>query len=423
MRTPALRWVPLLLLVACHGKSRAPAPVTPQPNPDPVELGDPLPDLTADELAAFERGRALFTKRFKPSEGLGPVYNATSCASCHSTPVIGGGAQLYRNFYVAVVDPGFGPSFQSPLPGLPSLVIPAFGTPGSEHKLDAARVSMWNPSTNPPLVVAQRNSIPVFGTGLFEFVSNTTILANADPEDADNDGISGRYNADGAGIGRFGLKAQSNNVEFFTRAPLMNQMGITSDPFRGTAGTVSLAPGLAPQGTGTPNAPTRDTDPVQDPEISPADLGDLIAFTRFLAPPAPTPFDDAASRGEVEFEALGCAKCHIPELPSSRGPVRAYTDLLLHDMGPALADHINFAMPQLPQGGPTPQSPIDNGSEWRTQPLWGVSKFAPYLHDGRAETLDDAIRIHGGEGQAARDAYVALPADRREDVLAFLRHL
>ena len=228
---------------------------------------------------------------------------------------------------------------------------------------------------------------------------------------------------DGDRIGRFGLKAQAATLESITRGMLVNQMGITSDPFRGTAGTVSLAPGLAPQGTGTPNAPTRDTDPVQDPEISPADLGDLIAFTRFLAPPAPTPFDDAASRGEVEFEALGCAKCHIPELPSSRGPVRAYTDLLLHDMGPALADHINFAMPQLPQGGPTPQSPIDNGSEWRTQPLWGVSKFAPYLHDGRAETLDDAIRIHGGEGQAARDAYVALPADRREDVLAFLRHL
>ncbi len=414
IRTVAALTAISLAAVGCHdGAADATGPVAPQPTP--TALGDPLPGLTSAELAAFERGRALFTKRFAPSEGLGPLYNATSCASCHSTPAIGGSAGLYRNFYVAVYDLGFG--FQSNLAGLPSPVVPAFGAPGTAHRLDAPRVSMG--STTFAVVAGQRNSVPIFGTGLFEFVGNDTILANADPEDLDGDGISGRTNGDGVGLGRFGRKAQSNNVEFFTRAPLMNQMGITSDPFRGAAGTVALAPGTAvSQGTGTPNARTTDADPVPDPEIAPSDLGDLIAFTRFLAPPAPLPFNAAATRGEVTFRAIGCARCHVPMLPSSRGPVRAYTDLLIHDMGAELAEGIDFGTPQS-----SPSSPAGNGSEWRTQPLWGVSRFPPYLHDGRAATLDEAIRMHGGEAVTIRNAYVVMPAGQREDLLEFLRHL
>ncbi|MCA8976579.1 MAG: hypothetical protein KDC98_17795 [Planctomycetes bacterium] len=415
---PLITLSTLVLLVACHNKSTTP-PVVPTPDPEPqgVQLGDPLPDLTDAELAAFERGKVLFSKRFKPSEGLGPLYNATSCASCHSTPVVGGGSDLYRNFYVAVME--VNPTFQFNLPGLPSPVIPAYGTPNSPvFTLTGERRSLPDTFGGLQVVKAQRNSIPIFGTGLFEFISNTTILANADPEDADRDGISGRANNDGAGMGRFGQKAQSNSIEFFTRAPLMNQMGITSNPFRGAAGTISLAPGMAPQGTGTPNLPTTDQDGVPDPEISHDELGDLIAFSRFLAPPEPMPFDDAARRGENTFRDIGCAKCHIPELASSRGPVRAYTDLLIHDMGPDLADGISFG-----NATPSQSSPAHNGFEFRTQPLWGVSHFAPYLHDGRAATLDEAIRMHAGEALAIQNAYVALPDRQREDLLSFLRHL
>ncbi len=412
-----------LALTACRHTSSGGSepPINPGPDPEPTPtrtaLGDPLPGLTPTELAAFERGRVLFSKRFTPSEGVGPLYNATSCASCHSTPEPGGGAGLYRNFYVAQVDPGLGPAFQFNLSGLPSVVVPAFGRVFSTaHELDAPRTPMSHPFY--PVVSAQRNSIPIFGTGLFEFVSNTTILGNADPDDADNDGISGRYNTDPSGIGRFGTKAQSNNVEIFTRAPLFNQMGITTNPFLGSAGTVSLAPGMAPQASGNPNDPTTDNDGVPDPELAHNDLGDLIAFTRFLAPPEPLPFDEAALRGEALFDQIGCAKCHIPELPSSRGPVRAYTDLLIHDMGPALADGINFGSPQA-----SPSSPLANGQEWRTQPLWGVSLFPPYLHDGRAATIDDAIRMHGGEASASTEDYLGLTQAERDDVLTFLKHL
>jgi CxxC motif-containing protein (DUF1111 family) len=415
MRTQTLFGLALLALSACHGKSNTPA-VEPAPAPKPLQLGDPLPDLTPEELAAFERGKKIFAKRFTPSEGLGPLYNATSCESCHSKPVMGGAADLYRNFYVAQVGT---PPFQTNLPGLPSQVIPAFGTGSSPtFTLEGRRVDLPTEFEGNPVTSAQRNSIPLFGVGLFEFVSNATILSHADPEDLDGDGISGRASGDAAGLGRFGTKCQSNNIEFFTRAPLKNQMGITSNPFRGIAATVSLEPGMAPQGSATPNAPTHDDDGVPDPEISEQDLGDLIAFTRFLAPPQPEPFDESATRGRATFEQIGCAKCHIPELPSSRGPVRAFTDLLIHDMGDDLADNINFGIPMA-----SPSSPATSGREFRTQPLWGVTKFGPHLHDGRAATVDEAIRLHGGEAAHIRDDYVGLSTSEREDVLSFLGHL
>lgn len=405
----------VLGVASCHDSdSSSPPPVAPGPA---LELGDPLPGLTPDELAAFERGKVLFEKRFKPSEGLGPFYNATSCASCHSVPVMGGAADLYRNFFVATY--GITPASPANLPGLPSPVVPAFGDASQfTFSLEGERRAIPTEVSGLPVRVAHRNSIPVFGVGLFEFISNDTILANSDPTDADSDGISGRANNDGAGMGRFGLKSQSNNIEFFTRAPLMNQLGITSDPFLGSAGTISLAHGMAPQASSTPNAPTRDNDGIPDPEISRADLGDLIAFSRFLAPPQPKPFDAAARRGEQRFAQIGCVRCHIPELPSSRGPVRAFTDLLIHDLGPELADNVSFGTPQA-----SPVDPNHTGNEFRTQPLWGVSHFAPYMHDGRAETLDEAIRLHGGEAAAIRAAYENLPPDAREDILSFLRHL
>ena len=378
-------------------------------------LGDPIPGLTQAELDAFERGRAVFEKRFTPEEGLGPLYNATSCASCHSTPVPGGSAQLYRNFYIAMF--GVAPN-QLAFFELPSPVVPAFGPHGiggaSAFDLEAGRFVIPNDYFGNPVVVAQRNAIPIFGTGLFEFVSNATILANADPFDADGDGISGRPNYDFGDLGRFGVKAQSNNVERFTRPPLNNQMGITSDPFLGSGGTISLSSSAA-QGTADPDLPFTDNDPVPDPELSSADLGDLIAFARFLAPPAKLPFDPSATAGEALFAQVGCTDCHVPSLPSSRGPVEAYTDLLLHDMGPALADGLQF-------GAPSPGS-ASSADEFRTQPLWGVSLHAPFLHDGRAETLDEAVTLHGGEAQASRDAYLALSPTAQQNLIRFLEHL
>jgi CxxC motif-containing protein (DUF1111 family) len=133
---------------------------------------------------------------------------------------------------------------------------------------------------------------------------------------------------------------------------------------------------------------------------------DLVIFLRELAAPAPLPMDETARRGEGLFFATGCAKCHIPNLRQAGEPALAYTDLLIHDMGPQLADQVT----QL----------LATGSEFRTQPLWGVRHHAPFLHDGRAATIDEAIRLHGGEAQGVRDAYVALPQADKDAILGFL---
>lgn len=407
------------LAAACGGSGGGDGGVLPGAGSAPLRplaaetLGGPIPGLTPPQLEAFRRGKEIFVKRFRPSEGLGPLYNATACASCHSTPEVGGSGRLYRNFYLAMIGT---PPFQVPLPGLPSAVVPAYGGSnlGGTFSLENGRFVIPDKVDIFDVTLAQRNAIPVFGTGLFEFVGDATILANADPDDLDGDGISGRVNIDHGDIGRFGVKAQSNNVERFTRPPLFNQMGVTSDPFDGSAGTVSLS-SAAVQATVDPDLPLIDFDGVPDPEMSRDDLGDLIAFSRFLAPPDRLPFGPLEEAGEAQFLSIGCAACHVPSLESSLGPVEAYSDLLLHDMGAGLADGLHFGA--IGPGG------IDSRSEFRTQPLWGVRLHGPFLHDGRAETLEEAVLFHGGEAQASRDDFAALSAHDRRAVLSFLEHL
>jgi len=393
----------LAFLSGCYGSNTE--------SSDREPLGGPVSGLTAAERAAFERGKLVFQRRFAPEDGLGPRYNATSCESCHSVPTTGGSAQLYRNFFLGMTG---APGHQTPLPGLASAVVPAFGA-GSEFSTQRGRTSLA-PLAGTIYTLAQRNSLPLFGVGLFEFVSDATILARADPNDEDGDGISGRFNTDNGSVGRFGVKAQSNNVELFTRAPLMNQLGITSDPFLGSGGVVSLGP---PQVSSSPDTPTSDTDPHADPELRARDLGDLIAFTRFLAPPQALALDTQARRGRTLFGELGCAKCHVPELPTSRfGTIRPYTDLLLHDLGAELADGLAFGVPQA-----AALAPPTAAGEFRTQPLWGVSLSGPFLHDGRAETLRDAILLHGGEAQAGTKRFLARTSDEQADLIVFLEHL
>jgi len=412
-------------LIASDGTAEPNGPADPaDPAKRPRILGGPIDGLSASQLAAFERGKEVFERRFLGSEGLGPLYNAQACVSCHSQPVTGGSSRVYRNFYIAAIDFG-GP--QSPVFGLPSVVIPSFGGPPhitAQFSLEEGRQVIPATQAGFPVVVAQRNAIPIFGTGLFSFIHDSTILANADPNDTITpDGISGRANVDTSAsptaIGRFGVKSQSNAIEFFTRGPLQNQMGITTNPFLGSGAIVSLcSPAAAYQAGSGADVPTSDGDAVPDPELLTPDLADLIAFSMFLAPPEPLPFDAAATAGQARFDQIGCTKCHLPTLASDLGPVQAYTDLLLHEMGPGLADGINFGLPQ-PSSISLPISAL----EFRTQPLWGVSLHAPFLHDGRAETLEEAILEHGGEAQAIRDAFAALPQNEKDEILAFLEHL
>jgi len=379
-----------------------------------AELGAPLPTATAEERAAFERGLAVAMRRFTPEDGLGPESNLTFCGGCHEKPVFGGTASHYRDFLLV------GDELDT------DVVVPR-GKNGVQRQfsLDSVRAPS-DPLTN---LSATRNPIPFFGAGLLAEIPDAEILSREDPQDDDANGISGRANVDADGVGRFGRKAQTARLELFLRGPLFNHMGITSDPLSAELrarlpirdGSSAPVGGITDlfrgDGVGAVVAaqaviadePTIDLDDVADPELSESDLYDLMSFVLLLAAPEPDPPTEQTRRGRDAFARLGCDGCHVPSLDGPRGSIPAYSDLLLHDMGDALSDGF-------PMG-------LATGREFRTQPLWGVVAASPYLHDGRASTLDDAIRWHGGEAAASRNAYVALPATDREDLIAFLESL
>jgi CxxC motif-containing protein (DUF1111 family) len=396
--------------------SGCPTPTPPLPDVEAVgvtaPLGEILPVATDTQRATFIRGREVALRRFDRADGLGPAFNVTFCSACHERPTVGGGAGLYRNFQIGAVRERDGSYAPTQSAGNPSgvLRIYAYG--------DAfpARPTV-PPQTN---VAAQRNPIPFFGVALLAEIPAEEILAHADPDDLDEDGISGRPNYEMGFVGRFGVKAQAAAIEGFIRGPLFNHAGITTEPLTELQRSMlpvdsSQSSGrrreglvIAPQAS-APGSPTTDDDGVPDPELSPDDLFDLVSFAMLLAAPEPEPPTAVTMAGRARFEEVGCADCHLPTLRGPRGRIHPYTDLLLHDMGPELADGLEFG--------------IATGSEFRTQPLWGVAATGPYLHDGRASTLDEAIRFHGGEAAAARDRYVALTDAERASIVEFLLSL
>ncbi len=374
-------------------------------------LGEARPNATAEELAAFERGRQVGITRFSPEQGLGPDFNSSFCLTCHEKPAVGGGAGRYRNFLL--VGEGLSDGSFTPL-----------GKSGVQlhYSLDGIYV----PTDDEANVLAQRNPTPFFGVGLLAELSESVILANADPDDVDGDGISGRANLDRGFVGRFGRKAQTVSIEGFIRGPLFNHLGITSDPLSNerkadlpvpsalsmhNGGTIADQIGQVEQAqAAAPDEPTTDDDDVTDPELSEEQLFDLVSFTMLLAAPrADEQMSEEAQQGQSLFEQVRCSACHVPTLLGPRGLLPLYSDLLIHDMGSGLADGVSMG--------------LASGREFRTQPLWGVAASAPYLHDGRADTLDEAIRLHGGEAEASRDAYLALGASDQDAILAFLGSL
>jgi len=381
-------------------------------------MGEIIPAATDEERATFERGREVALRRFADEDGLGPHFNLTFCGGCHEKPVFGGSAGRYRNFFL---------TFEQQSNGV---IVPA-GVEGiqPQYTLDPATRFPTDENGN---IVAVRNPIPFFGTGLIAELPEEVILANQDPEDADGDGISGRANFDRGFAGRFGRKAQTVSIEGFIRGPLFNHLGITTDPLTPEQQAALPVPSMAPDEldartdrlevdedadlgrrtesqAAAPAEPIVDDDGIPDPELPPQDLFDIVAWSMLLAPPPPDPPTPETEAGRTLFEQAGCDGCHVPALEGPRGLVPLYSDLLLHDMGEDLADGIFM-------GNAT-------GSEFRTQPLWGIVAVGPYLHDGRADTLDEAIRFHGGEAEGARDAYAAMSTDDQRLLVGFLESL
>ena len=372
-------------LVACQA---------PTPAGDP---GDPLPGLTADEAERFVAGRALFDRVFTAAEGLGPLFNENQCSACHTSPASGGtGEQLVLK----------ATRFEPPLTC--DLMVEEGGENLRRRVTPALAAHGFGAEPAPPGATERgRFTTPfLFGAGLVEAIPDAAILRNADPDDADGDGISGRpgRTVDGR-LGRFSRKAEVATLLDFTDSALRFEMGLST--------AVTPEEPVPPQ-----LARLADIDPTPEPEVGREEMQRITDFVRFLAPlrrrvPGDPAARATARRGEQLFHQLGCDRCHTPSFRTGRSDVEAldrkrvalYSDLLLHDMGAGLANVCGLAA--------TP-------TELRTQPLTGIRHRRIYLHDGRALDPRDAILAHGGEARGVRDAFAALPRTTQEDLLRFL---
>lgn len=364
-----------------------------------LKIGDPLAGLTQAQLARFETGRVAFTRVFSPAEGLGPLLNTNgnSCAECHEDPVTGGSGDENEIHATRFTAPdGCDLLFHEGGPVIQQATTPLLKAKGVEKE------------AIPPSATSQavRSSPPLFGFGLIDAIPDKTILALADPDDADKDGISGRVNRgiDGR-VGKFGRKAAVATVFDFSAGAYPFEMGVTT-PLTPVEETLN----------GKPVPP--DTDPAPEPEIPLADIQQASDFIRLLAAPArhlPESKDDKlkVERGKQLFDDVKCVRCHVPELqtgPSDiaaldRKTVALYSDLLLHDMGPGLAD--------ICLGLATP-------SEFRTEMLMGLRFRERFLHDGSATTVQQAIERHDAEARKSRDAFNALNEYDKAALLLFL---
>ncbi|WP_434383317.1 di-heme oxidoredictase family protein [Melittangium boletus] len=413
----------------------------------------PAPNLPTARLSAFGSGEALFEADWFAApharadrDGLGPVFNAVSCEACHfqngrGTPPTSEEqptVSLLLRLSVPGTDahggprpePTYGDQLQTravsgvPAEGRATLVWTersgafADGEPWT-LRAPAYRVTqLAHGPLAPDVRVSPRVAPPLVGSGLLEAIPESELLAWADPDDTDGDGISGRPNRVWSArrgrveLGRFGWKANQPDLEQQNAGALRGDLGITTALFPTESCT-------APQ-TACRDAPSGGT-----PELDEAKLDALTAYTRGLAVPARRGHDTpGVLRGKDVFHRVGCARCHRPSLDTGAAPEHPelahqrlwpYTDLLLHDLGEDLADGY--------------EDYLATGREWRTPPLWGlgltrvVSGHTRLLHDGRARSPLEAILWHGGEAQASRDAVLQLPRAERDALLAFLDSL
>ncbi|MEL6816675.1 MAG: di-heme oxidoredictase family protein, partial [Cyanobacteria bacterium J06598_3] len=411
------------------------------------------PNLTAQGIIDHDLGDEAFEEAFVPAApavgvghakaGLGPLFNNASCESCHIRN--GRGMPEVGQLLLRVSDPTATVAIQTkveqndepeitaalmsnapPVDGLGNQIqdFSIFGeTPeatvdilwqesagsygdGTPYRLRSPQFNITLASGKPlPETVQVSPRVPphVYGLGLLEAIREADILALADPSDADGDGISGRPNqvwnvqTQAPSLGRFGWKANSPNLLQQSADAYLNDMGLHNPLFPAEDGSS---------------------------EIEEATLVAAAAYAQTLAVPARTLVNDPqVQRGEKLFNDANCQTCHVSNFTTGNHKypalenqaIHPYTDLLLHDMGPALADN-------------RPDFAAD-GQEWRTASLWGVGlaqtvlPYSGYLHDGRARTFAEAILWHGGEAEGAKVAFEQMPAGDRNALVSFLQSL
>ena len=404
------------------------------------------PNLTEAEDDKHTIGDRAFETTFVTNPapiygGLGPIFNSNSCISCH--PGDGRAAfptdlERSRGFFMRVSLPSTD-AHGGPLP------VPGFGTQVQNRSLtgfqpegkyavsftdsivtfrDGSKVTLKVPhytlngvnATVPPnILISPRTSMPIYGLGLLENIPEADLKALEDVNDANNDGISGKINYVWDGVhkkrmvGRFGWKANTATLLDEAAGSFSGDLGVTNPYY-----PVEIGKGQAHSDDGKND----------DPEMSKEMVDATEFYLQTLAVPAMRNAHKKSVRyGAYIFEGIGCAKCHTVKQRTLNAPTPAlanqtfypYTDMLLHDMGPALADN----RPDF----------LANGREWRTRPLWGIglqeiaSGHTNFLHDGRAKNITEAILWHGGESEKSKKIFLKLTKKEREDLLEFLNSI
>jgi len=376
--------------------------LTMPPAPDENSLLDgPMEGLTSAQQDQFLKGDVAFAEVFTVSRGLGPIFVANQCSSCH--PGDGKGSPFVQFTRFGQPDT------------LGNLFL-ALGGPQLQHKA----IPGYTPEELPAGATSTDLIAPaVTGLGFLDAVSDADLIALADPNDADGDGISGRphwnnvpdyvtmrpntVSQNGKFITRFGKKGGAYDLLHQTSGAYNQDMGITSifepkDPYTGLD---------------------------EDPEVSTQTVNDVVAYLKTLKAPLRRNENNAdVMAGKIIFSQVECDRCHTPKMTTGESPIEAlsnkefypYTDLLLHDMGAGLDDGYT-------EGFATT-------AEWKTPALWGLglsqdAQGGSYflLHDGRARSIEQAIEMHGGEADNSRNLYTQLAEIERSQLIKFLESL
>ncbi len=426
-------------------------------------------NLSFEDQERFALGNGFFRKVWvaapsstQSSDGLGPLFNARGCQNCHlkdgrGHPPMGAGDDGVSMFLRLSVPPRTDEERALLASGAVNVIgEPTYGTQlqnfavnglraegqmaiaytdlemtlgdGTVVTLRAPEYSVANPAfgpVDPQVMLSPRVAPQMIGLGLIEQIPAADILANADPDDLDGDGISGRPNwvraleTGDLMLGRFGWKAGAATIRTQSAEAFAGDLGLSTPLVNTPYGDCT------PAQTDCLAFPTGEQERFGVSEV-PDPILDLVThYSQNLAVPQRRDVGSpAVLRGKQAFYEAGCVACHTPKYVTSRDApnpahkfqlIWPYSDFLLHDMGEGLADH-------------RPEAQAD-GFEWRTAPLWGigltemVSGHTLFLHDGRARTLTEAILWHGGEAQGARDAFANLPKSARDDLIAFLESL
>jgi CxxC motif-containing protein (DUF1111 family) len=364
-------------------------------------------------LAGTSAGQELFSRTWLPwdsrvtqgGDGLGPMYNASSCGACHNQGGVGGAGPREHNVRLTRLSEGEG------------FVV--------EHRLSTLSSRELSASSTR----IERNTPALFGAGLIDAIPVSALFAL---ESVQEDGgvVSGRVPMASDGkAGRFGWKGHTSSLEDFVATACANELGLSVERHSQASpppGDLSERLALMQQAVSARGS-EQDLQSGPGLDMTPKEVVALTAFVRSLPRPVELESQPRRDAGLALLKSTGCESCHVQNV----GPVEGiYSDLLLHDMGNRLSDAAgdyrtrgNEAPVAIKTPPNEPPATRAGATEWRTPPLWGIRDSAPYLHDGRAGTLDEAIRSHEGEARPATEAYLALPITDQQLLIAFLESL